>query len=1017
MKRFGNLFFICTILLLVICSHAVADYSCPTGATCGGCGYGDSSSTEDSLAYEIYESENLIKFFPNPSSQNDPVWYSDCVNIFKNNSKIKKVSIEDKIIMRNYNNQVFSDCKYVEEMDLANFNFKSDVATLVSMERMFSGCTNLRKLDLSGWNTSNITKMGDMFNNCFKLTEIIFGDNWTTSQVTSMGSMFYKCSSLTDLDLSSWNTSKVTNISYMFGNCSNLEKLNLAGWDTSQISSKTSAFYNCTNLKTLTLGEKSLNNNIFNSSSFPNYSNGWYYVEPDTTVATNPLDKGEKKINGDLFTGYNPAKMAGTWSMIYDPQYTITLSEVEENKLGDDSYTYDATEGTYSRTYKMSELNTPLTVPTSPQKTDWTFGGWSGTDLTTVTKEVTITTANMGDKEYSAEWVKNPIIGDGSPADLALTFGYTTGSLTVNTANPAEGHTLSYQWYQCSDNSYTNCSAVSKDGTGSSYAIPTGKDAGTQEYYYCKVTSSRTDIPQTTASADSRIAAVTVEKAELSPSPSDVEISDIYTITSKTAALPLMPSDAGTVSYEQGAVTVTGQALAKAVTENGNVIITLSGGADGDKITVPVTIISTNYQDVTLNVILTLGAKEDAEVSFEEGTSLTITWGDSLTLHAKAKKEGTNGLWTWKSSDESVAIADSTGAVTIRKVGFTEITAEYESDTTIGSAKFALTIKPKTIAVPEAVSGLKWTGEPQTGVPEGDGYSLTDNVETAVGKYTAEASLSDPVNTVWEDETAAAKLISWSIEKADGPAAPVLTGIAPTSEANDDGIIPGCSPDMEYSLTPDFSQPIPCTGTQITGLPAGTYYVRYRETGTHKPGETAAVIVPPYVPPEQAAAPLFTPAGGSYTGPQSVTITCATEGAVIHYTTDGSEPTVNSPVYSGPIPVSENLTIKAFAVKDGMTDSPVVSAVYTIIPVPETYTVTVTTDGRGKAGASLMPENVSKGPDDTQVSGPTDTKVSLFYDPYPGYQFRNWQVEPETGTLTGNIYIIGNANVTITAFF
>ena len=309
----------------------------------------------------------------------------------------------------------------------------------------------------------------------------------------------------------------------------------------------------------------------------------------------------------------------------------------------------------------------------------------------------------------------------------------------------------------------------------------------------------------------------------------------------------------------------------------------------------------------------------------------------------RQQRKATNGKWTWKSSDESVAaVDDSTGAVTTLKVGFTEITAEYESDTTIGSAKFALTIKSKTIAVPEALSGLKWTGEPQTGVPAGEGYSLTGNVETAPGNYTAEASLSDPVNTVWKDGTSAPKQISWSIEKADGPAAPAaLTGTAPTSEADDDGIISGCSPEMEYSLTPDFSQPTPCTGTEITGLPSGTYYVRYRETDTHKPGEPAAVVVPPYNAPDPAAAPVFTPAGGIYTGPQSVTITCATEGVVIHYTTDGSDPTVNSPVYSGPIPVTENLTIKAVAVKDGMSDSPVVSAVYTVLPVPAAYTVTV----------------------------------------------------------------------------
>jgi len=81
--------------------------------------------------------------------------------------------------------------------------------------------------------------------------------------------------------------------------------------------------------------------------------------------------------------------------------------------------------------------------------------------------------------------------------------------------------------------------------------------------------------------------------------------------------------------------------------------------------------------------------------------------------------------------------------------------------------------------------------------------------------------------------------------------------------------------------------------------------------------------------------PVFSPVGGvTYTSAQSVTITCATEGATIHYTVDGSEPTTSSPVYGAAINVATTTTIKALAVKDGMTSSEVITAVYTInIPV------------------------------------------------------------------------------------
>ena len=78
------------------------------------------------------------------------------------------------------------------------------------------------------------------------------------------------------------------------------------------------------------------------------------------------------------------------------------------------------------------------------------------------------------------------------------------------------------------------------------------------------------------------------------------------------------------------------------------------------------------------------------------------------------------------------------------------------------------------------------------------------------------------------------------------------------------------------------------------------------------------------------ATPTFSPAAGSYSSAQSVTISCGTAGSTIYYTTDGSTPTTSSSVYSSAISVSSTTTIKALATKAGMTDSGVASATYTI---------------------------------------------------------------------------------------
>ena len=81
---------------------------------------------------------------------------------------------------------------------------------------------------------------------------------------------------------------------------------------------------------------------------------------------------------------------------------------------------------------------------------------------------------------------------------------------------------------------------------------------------------------------------------------------------------------------------------------------------------------------------------------------------------------------------------------------------------------------------------------------------------------------------------------------------------------------------------------------------------------------------------QSVATPTFTPESGTFTETQSVSIACATNGATIHYTTNGTAPSASSAVYSTPISVSETTTIKAMAVKEGMINSEIAEATYTI---------------------------------------------------------------------------------------
>lgn len=81
---------------------------------------------------------------------------------------------------------------------------------------------------------------------------------------------------------------------------------------------------------------------------------------------------------------------------------------------------------------------------------------------------------------------------------------------------------------------------------------------------------------------------------------------------------------------------------------------------------------------------------------------------------------------------------------------------------------------------------------------------------------------------------------------------------------------------------------------------------------------------------ETVATPVITPEAGSYNTPQQITIVCETAEAVIHYTTDGTDPTAESTSYTEPFTLSASATVKAIAVKEGMNNSQIASAAYTM---------------------------------------------------------------------------------------
>lgn len=127
-----------------------------------------------------------------------------------------------------------------------------------------------------------------------------------------------------------------------------------------------------------------------------------------------------------------------------------------------------------------------------------------------------------------------------------------------------------------------------------------------------------------------------------------------------------------------------------------------------------------------------------------------------------------------------------------------------------------------------------------------------------------------------------------------------------TSESNFDvnGNFTGADPDATYT----------CWITRLDGT-NHRFTVRQGSAG---PG------------PETVATPVITPESGTYSNSVTVAITTATSGAAIRYTTNGSDVTSGSTLYSAPFSVTDDATVKARGFKDGMTDSAQASQTYVI---------------------------------------------------------------------------------------
>lgn len=239
----------------------------------------------------------------------------------------------------------------------------------------------------------------------------------------------------------------------------------------------------------------------------------------------------------------------------------------------------------------------------------------------------------------------------------------------------------------------------------------------------------------------------------------------------------------------------------------------------------------------------------------------------------------------------------------------------------------------------EPVVTLSKTEVPETytyyykvkGAPD-DTYTTTVPVDA--GEYTLKAVVAETANYLSREATANFKILKKLIVSVDpavtAPKACQMPQTTVTAEGYT-GVITWAPADdtFKYStvytatvvLTPDSNHRFADSTTAENGWTKEAYD---SAAGTLKLTKTF-----PKTAQDTVKTPVIKPNGGNFYGSQRVTITCATEGATIYYTTDGSTPTQSSKQYTEAFSITDDTTVKAIAVKANYNDSAVAEAEFT----------------------------------------------------------------------------------------
>lgn len=417
---------------------------------------------------------------------------------------------------------------------------------------------------------------------------------------------------------------------------------------------------------------------------------------------------------------------------------TITVAQKEVTVAAGDykvSKEYDSTTGigTASGALSVSGILTgdAVTVVTAPVAyTDADVGGQS-------TMDVNITLVGTDKDNYKIEGGATTVSVpcEITAKDVTLTGGINATGRSYVKDNKTVGLTKGTLTFTGLVSGETLDVSIPATGT-----IPDAK-VGTYNVTYSGVTLADGTGKASNYTLVGSLPAVTVNITKATaPALADIPVSQKYNVTTGEKAIgAVMPADAGALTYAKGAESKTGSVTVTswAVDATGKVTYTLSGGAAGNTVTLPVIIGSGNYENSTVNVKITLTAKDDqAALTLTGGT--TVVYGQTLQL-GTSSGSGTGDVTYAVTNGTGEATIDASGKLTPVKVGKVRVSATKAGDASYNS----ITSAEVEITITRATS----TGAPKYTAITTSGKTLAD-----AGLTTAGSTLNPNAGTlVWVD--------------------------------------------------------------------------------------------------------------------------------------------------------------------------------------------------------------------------------------------------------------------------